>query len=139
MHPVSTRGNRCGKRLAKRARELTFLLASDSGSDGETPPHNFYFFLDLHQKVAGGGSFAKEHCKDDHLKHKLAQVYMIEGKETQPRSHPLPDFIIRYRGEGVGKDPAGGAIDKDGDRAGFSTLAPACWPPWSSQHHPTGM
>ncbi len=95
VQPVSTRGSRRRKRPARETRQRPALLASDSGRDGESPQHDSILFLDLYQQVTGGGSFAKEQHEDDHLKHCWTQVRIVEGKETQPGTHPLPHFIVR--------------------------------------------
>ncbi len=95
IQPVSTKGSRRRRRLAKGGRGRPALLASDSGRDGESPPPNPNLYHDLFQQVTGGGSFAKEQREDDRLKHCWTQVRMVEEKETQPGPHPLPHFIVR--------------------------------------------
>ncbi len=92
--PANPRGGRRGRPPAKRPNRRPVLLASDSGRDGESPSQNPNLFYDVYQQVVGGGSFGRVQREDDRLKHCWTQVCVLEGKDTQPKPHPLPHFVV---------------------------------------------
>ncbi len=92
--PASPRGGRCGRRPTKRPSRRPVLLASDSGRDGESPSLSTNLFYDVYQQVSGGGSFGRAQREDKRLKHCWSQICVMDGKDTRPKPHPLPHFVV---------------------------------------------
>ncbi|XP_058638128.1 uncharacterized protein LOC131544123 [Onychostoma macrolepis] len=92
--PAYPNGGRRRRRAAKKPSGRPVLLASDSGRDGESPSPNTNLFYDVFQQVTGGGSFGRAQREDERLKHCWTQVRVLEGKDTQPKPHPLPHFVV---------------------------------------------
>ncbi|KAL1271345.1 hypothetical protein QQF64_030361 [Cirrhinus molitorella] len=93
--PASPRGGSQRWKPMRGHRQHPGLLALDSRRDGESPSQNSNLFYDVFQQVMRGGSFGKEQCEDDRLKHCWTQVWVIEGRDAQPAPHPLPHFIVQ--------------------------------------------
>ncbi|KAL1269020.1 hypothetical protein QQF64_031309 [Cirrhinus molitorella] len=93
--PASARGGRPRWMPGGLTSERPALVASDSGRDGESPPSHSNLFFDVFQQVTGGGSFGQAQREHDWLKHCWSQVRVIDGKDAQPKPHPLPHFIVQ--------------------------------------------
>ncbi len=92
--PASPRGGRHGRRPTKRPSRRPVLLASDIGRDGESPSFSTNLFYDVYQQVSGGGSFGRAQQEDERLKHCWSQICVVDGKDTRPKPHPLPHFVV---------------------------------------------